>query len=101
MRGLRPRHRPIVQSEPLGGREPHIVDKHVRGLGQLEERRARRRPLQVENDASFVAVYIEKIGAHAAMARRAQRTDRIAFRRLDLDHVRPHVAEDLGRYRPQ
>ena len=101
MRGLRPRHRPIVQSEPLGGGEPHIVDKDISGLDQLEQRLSCRRPLQIECQALLVSVDIEKIGAHAAVARRAQRTDRIAFRRLDLDHVRPHVAEDLGRYRPQ
>jgi hypothetical protein len=77
------------------------MDEDICSLDQLEERLACRRPLQVECHALLVAVDVEKIGAHAGMARRTERTNWVALGWFDLDHVRPHVPEDLRRYRPQ
>jgi len=94
-------HHPIVETEPLGRAEPHIVDKDIRRFDQLKERLSCRRSLQVEGDALLVAVNVEKVSAHAGMARRAERSNWITLRRLDLDHIRPHVAEELRRQRSQ
>src|SRR6266446_5759206 len=49
----------------------------------------------------LLRLMLRKLGPHPGVARRPQRADRVAARHLDFDHVGTHVAEDLGRHRPQ
>jgi len=58
------------------------------------------RLLNVEHHAALVAIDLQVDRTHAGTAHRAAGAHDVARRRLDLDHVRAVVAEDLGRERP-
>jgi hypothetical protein len=60
--------------------------------GELEQDLDRLRLLEIEHQAALVA--IERDEAHAlVVADRRRRAAHVALRRLDLDHVGPHVGE--------
>ena len=91
----------VLEAEPRRRLRAEIVHHHVRGLGEPEQRLPARLVLQVEDDAALVAIAREEERRHPRMARGPEPARRVALRRLDLDHVGPHVAQHLRRPRPE
>ena len=91
----------VLDAEALGGRRPIVVHQHVSGLGELEQRLAPALLLEVEHDRTLGAIAAKIERGHAGMTRRSHLTRRIAFRRLDLDHVGAEIAQLLRGPRPE
>ena len=90
-RGLLGGERRVVQPELSHDAGPEVLDEDVRARGEPHEGLPPGRGLQVEDDAALAAVEGGEAGAVGAGAR-AHLPRRIAVGRLDLDHVRAHVA---------
>jgi hypothetical protein len=78
------------------GRE--ILQQDVAALDHAEQQRAAALMLQVQSDRALVGVqHRDRKGR--ALARRRPPTQRLALRRLDLDHVGPRLGHQQGRVR--
>src|SRR5437762_8212312 len=77
------------------------MDKDIGGGREAQQRVARPRLFQVEDDTLLVAIDVEVIGRHPGVPRRTDAAHHLAFGRLDLDDFRAEIAKDLGRHRPQ
>ena len=84
--------------EPDGGEllRPDAVHQHVGAVGQRQQRVASVGLLEVEHDALLAAVDAEEDRAHAGFGARAGAARRVAFGRLDLDHVGAVLGQDLA-----
>ncbi len=91
----------VFDAEALGRIGPVVVHQHVGGLGELEQSLAAGILLQIEDDRALGAIAAEIEGRHPRMASRPEHTRRVAFGRLDLDHVGAEVAELLRGPRTQ
>src|SRR6202042_332454 len=60
-------HGLVVDAEPLHGAEPIVLDNHVRGLSETEERAAPGIAFKVENDRALAAVHVQKAEAVVAL----------------------------------
>ena len=94
-------HVVIAELQPPHRRKPRIVHQHIGALAQPQQRRPRRRLLQVEHDAALVAIELQIKRAHVGVFGRAALAHQIALRRLDLDHVGAVVRQDLRGVRTQ
>ena len=90
------RHRRVVQAQARHRCRAHVGDHHIGRADQIEGGRQPRRLLQVEDQAAFAAVDVQEDRAHARVAHRPDPAHRVAAGRFDLDHIGPHVAQDLG-----
>jgi hypothetical protein len=90
------RQRGIVDAHAHGGAAADRMHEHVRAGHHRMQRLAVVRQPQVEHDAALVAIAVEEHGRHAGVALRSERAGQVAVGRLDLDHVGPHVAQELG-----
>ena len=91
----------VGEAEARDRPRPHAVHEGVGPGGEPEERAAGARALEVERHASLAAPEGEVDGGHAGAPGRPDLAQHVALGRLDLDDVRPHVAEDPGRIRPE
>ncbi len=91
----------VAEAEALHRRRAHRADHRVDGGHQPEECVAPLRLLQVEDDAALVAVGHQKEMPHSGVSERRNPPRNIAFRRFDLDHLGPVIAQNLGRIRPE
>ena len=81
-----------AQPELVERARPVRLQEHVRLGRELAQDLDRLRPLEIEHEAALVAV--ERDEAHAlVVADRRRRAPHVALRRLDLDDVGAHVAE--------
>ena len=87
----------VVEAEPLGRVEAHVVDHDVGRLDQPPERLSRRILLQIQHDAALVAVQRDEVGAHPLGPARADLPAIVAVAGFHLDDFGTHVAEDLCR----
>lgn len=69
--------------------------------GEPQQRVARTGALEVEDHAPLAAPEGQVDGRHAGASGRPDLAQHVPFGRLDLDDVRPHVAENPGRVRPE
>ena len=84
-----------VDPEPLGHSRTEVVHDDVRGLGEAEERPVAPVVLEVERDASLVAVQRVEVRALAADAATGHAPREVwPLGRLDLDDVRAEVAQE-------
>ena len=95
------RQRSVVDAQPSGGGRAGRMQQHIAAAGHPAQRGQRARVLQIQHDAALVAVIGQEQRAHLVGLPRADGPRDIAVRRFDLDDVRPHVAQVLGRHRPQ
>ena len=89
-----------VEAQAGDGPRAQRVEEHVGARHEAAQCGARLLRLEVEDDPALVAVQLEERPAHAGVARGPKAADHVALRRLDLDYVRAHVREDVGRERP-
>src|SRR5215475_12340083 len=90
----------VIEAEFTHRLRPHGCYEDIRAVDQVEQYISLVFALQIERDAAFVAVQVEKRSAHSAVAERREVARNIAFRRFDLDYIGAHVAQNLGRIRP-
>ena len=83
----------VVDAEPARHARPIVFDQHVGGCDQPCEDGDGFRPLQVEREAALVPVHGEKGTRDAGRDLELHVSARLSPRRLHLDHVRAHVAE--------
>ena len=93
-----PPHRLVVDAEPVLHADPHVLDEHVRLLGEAEEDALAFLGLEVEHHRPLVAVQVLVVEAVAI----ADVAGAVA-RRLDADHLGAPVGEvpDAGRPGPR
>jgi len=73
--------------------------KYIAALDHAEQQRSAALMLQVQSDRALVGVqHRDRKGR--ALTRRRPPTQRLALRRLDLDHVGPRLGHQQGRVRP-
>ena len=85
----------VIDAQALHGLRPDVVDHHIGRLHQLEKSIQALRLFEVQHQTAFVAVDVQKNRAHARVTHGTNAAHRIPGRRLDLDHVRPHVGHEL------
>lgn len=85
----------VTESERAHHAGPVVFHEDVRLRRERPEDRLAARILQIDDDAALVAVDGPVAGAFRAHAAR-HAAGGIPLRRLDLDHVRAHVAEEHG-----
>ena len=71
------------------------MHEHICGGDEPVERAPVHRVLQVEDDAALVAMQIEYVSGHAGVPHGLVLAHEVALGRLHLDHVCPHVGEDM------
>ena len=91
----------VVDAEPAGRARTHAVHEDVGIFHQPQQGVMCFGTLQIERDAALVAVHVHVHRRHPRMTIRSGVAVRVALRRLDLDHVRAHVAQDLRRDRTE
>src|SRR6266849_1228662 len=94
----------VPEPEPIEDSRTVVFDKHVRSRRQLA--RSLRAPfaLEVQRDAAEVAIGEQEERAASVdeeLGARPTALPGTAARRLDLDHVRPHIGQVLARGRSQ
>ncbi len=94
-------HVVVAELEPAHRRQPDVVNQHIGALAQPQQRRARRRLFQVEDDAALVAVELKIHRAHPGVLAGAALAHQIALRRLDLDDVGAVIRQNLRGVRAQ
>ena len=88
-----------ADAEPVHDPGREILQQHVAALDHSEQQRAAALVLQVEGDRALVGVqHRDRKGR--ALARRRPPAQRLALRRLDLDHVGPGLGHQQGRVWP-
>ena len=87
--------RRIVDLQPFGDAGAPVLDHHVGGPHQFVKHLSPRILLEIEGDAALVAVERKEAGAVVALQPVFHRFASLVARsrRLDLDHVGAHVAE--------
>src|SRR5271168_116525 len=90
------RHRVVADAQPIDDSRTHVLHDDVRVLRHLEKHFGGAGLLEVEHHGALVAIPIEDADRHAAALPAGQRARYVAFGRLDLDYVRPEVAEHHG-----
>ena len=95
----------VVEPEAGKPTDPVVLDKDVATFDEATQDRRAIRRLQVEAEASLVAVDREVVGRGAVRRRladpgRSPATRGVALRWFDLDHIRPQVAEQHRAVRP-
>ena len=93
--------RGVAQAQAFGCPRSHAVNEHVGIPDQTKQCLERGRAFEVQHHAFLVAIHVEIKDRHLRMPRRPGIAHRVALRRLDLDYVGAHVAQSLGRERPQ
>ena len=87
----------VGKPEARDGPRPHAVHEGVGAGNEPHQRVSRPRALEVEDDAALAAPEGEVDGRHAGALPRSDLAQHVALGRLDLDDVRPHVAQDPSR----
>jgi hypothetical protein len=88
-----------ADAEPVHDPGREILQQHVAALDHPEQQRAAALMLQVQCDGALVGVqHRDRKGR--ALARRRPPAQRLALRRLDLDHVGPGLGHQQGRVGP-
>ena len=84
-----------ADAEPVHNPGCEILKQHVAAFDHAEQQRAAAFVLQVQGDRALVGVqHRDRKGR--ALARRRPATERLALRRLDLDHVGPGLGHQQG-----
>lgn len=94
-RVLAPQHVP-ADAEPVEHARAEVLEHDVRLAREAAEGRGAALALEVEHDAPLVPVHLHEEAGHVRRAGAAHVAGGVADRRLDLDHVGAHVAEDLA-----
>ena len=88
----------VAEAEPVHHAARVVLDEHVRGVNQCEQRVPVCGTFEVEHDAALVAVDATEVAAVEAVGVRLRvgvvEAGHVAGRRFDLDDVGPHVGED-------
>jgi hypothetical protein len=85
---------PPVEPHSLSGGGPQIVDEHIgRGYQNLEGFLGRGF-LEIQENASLIAMQIENRATHPLTHKGRVRAKAVAVGALDLDYIGPHVRED-------
>jgi hypothetical protein len=86
----------VSQPEPVDSGGADIVDQHVAGLDQAAHGLAALLRLHVPDDGSFAAIEAQVNRPHTGrLGGRADHACGVALGRLDLDHVRAQIGQDL------
>ena len=85
----------VRDAQSQHGLGPDVVDHHIGCFHQFEKCVQTLWLFQVQHQAAFVAVHMQKVRPHALMAHGANASDGVARRRLDLDHISAHVRHQL------
>ena len=68
----------------------------VRLTQHLQQRRTPFGGFEIKRNAAFVPVHRHPLSGHTRRARDAEAPVIVAFRRFDLDHIGPEIAQELG-----
>ena len=90
----------VPQTQACHRPRPDIVDQHIGPARHAQQRVAPLRLLQIYDDRPLTAVGAEIKMPHAWAAHGAGLPHHVAVRRLDFDHIRAVIAENLGGIRP-
>ena len=85
----------VMNPQTLHRLRPDVVNHDVCRACQAVEGFKTFGFLQVEHQASFVAIDVQENGAHARVAHRTNAPHGVACRRFDLHHVGAHVCHEL------
>ena len=93
MRGIQRLHLFVTEPQPLHDTWPEVLNQHI-GIGQQFHRnRVAFLGSDIQHDGLFVAIHHGECAGHP-ISRWAPAAHQIAFRRLDLHHVRSLIAQN-------
>ena len=87
----------VAHAQAIHDAGTRVLDDHVGAGGEAQRQLAARIGLEVHHDAALVAVHGQEQGTLAARPNVVERVAALPVpcRRLHLDHVRAHVAQQL------